>query len=170
MGLISNLVLSLIVTDSLRNGIRKDPILIGYTNRYEKMKGYPSYNSEVYGTNWSGNPSWCIARFDYDNEKRFSQYYVENYLQDLDNKACGWIDWMLAETYGEGYTIYLNGKRNQKSLGSCAMDGNRFPKLKYRIYQNALWVPYSQNRELLCRAIGIIPVFKMSMHGVIVRM
>ena len=123
---------------------KEDPVLIGYTNRYEKMKGYPSYNSEVYGTNWSGNPSWCIARFDYDNEKRFSQYYVENYLQDVDNKACGWIDWMLAETYGEGYTIYLNGKRNQKSLGSCAMDGNRFPKLKYRIYQNALWVPYSQ--------------------------
>ena len=51
---------------------------------------------------------------------------------------------MLAETYGEGYTIYLNGRRNQKSLGSCAMDGNRFPKLPYRIYQNALWVPYSQ--------------------------
>ncbi len=117
-------------------------VLISYTNKYEKMNGHPSYNAEVYGTNWNGNPSWCIARHDYDNEKRFSQYYVENYLHDIDHKACGWIDWMLAETYGEGYTIYLNGMRNQKSLGSCAMDGNRFPKLKYRIYKNALWIPY----------------------------
>lgn len=121
-----------------------NPIVIGYTNRYEKHPDYPSLNTEVYGTNWSGNPSWCIARFDYDNEKAFSQYYVENYLHDIRNKACGWIDWMLAETYGEGYTIYLNGMRNQKSLGSCAMDANRFPKLKYRIYQKALWIPYDK--------------------------
>ncbi len=122
----------------------KEPIVIGFTNHYHKETGRPSLNTEVYGTNWSGNPSWCIARFDYDNEKAFSQYYVQNYLDDLRNDACGWIDWMLAETYGEGYTIYLNGKRNQKSLGSCAMDANRFPKLKYRIYENALWVPYNQ--------------------------
>ena len=121
-----------------------DLIVIGYTNRYEKHPDYPSLNAEVYGTNWSGNPSWCIARFDYDNEKAFSQYYVQNYLDDINNRACGWIDWMLAETYGEGYTIYLNGKRDQKSLGSCAMDANRFPKLKYRIYRDALWVPFDK--------------------------
>ena len=119
-------------------------IVIGYTNRYEKQAGYPSLNTEVYGTNWSGNPSWCIARDDYDNEKRFSQFYVQNYLDDLRNKAAGWIHWMLAETYGEGYTIYLNGRRNQKSLGSCAMDGGRFPKLIYRIYERALWVPFAK--------------------------
>lgn len=123
---------------------KADPIVISYTNRYEKHPDYPSLNAEVYGTNWSGNPSWCIARFDYDNEKLFSQYYVQNYIDDVNNRACGWIDWMLAETYGEGYTIYLNGMRNQKSLGSCAMDANRFPKLKYRIYQNALWVPFEK--------------------------
>lgn len=122
----------------------KEPIVIGYTNRYDKVKGRPSLNTEVYGANWSGLPSWCIARFDYNNEKQFSMEYVQNYLHNLDNKACGWIDWMLVETYGEGYTIYLNGMKNQKSLGSCAMDGNRFPKLKYRIYQKALWVPFSQ--------------------------
>lgn len=122
----------------------KEPILIGYTNGYYKVDGRPTLNTEVYGANWSGYPSWCIARFDYDNEKEFSMKYVENYLHDLDNRACGWIDWMLAETYGEGYTIYLNGMRDQKSLGSCAMDGNRIPKLKYRIYKNALWVPFSK--------------------------
>ena len=119
-------------------------IVIGYTNRYEKDAHHPSLNTEVYGTNWSGQPSWCIARDDYDNEKAFAGFYVQNYLDDLAGRACGWIHWMLAETYGEGYTIYLNGRRNQKSLGSCAMDGNRFAKLPYRIYQNALWVPYSQ--------------------------
>lgn len=119
-------------------------IVVGYTNRYEKQAGYPSLNTEVYGTNWSGNPSWCIARDDYDNEKAFAAFYVQNYLDDLRNKAAGWINWMLAETYGEGYTIYLNGRRNQKSLGSCAMDGNRLPKLTYRIYENALWVPFDK--------------------------
>ena len=135
---------------------RWDPskqIVIGYTNRYEKQKGHPSLNTEVYGTNWSGNPSWCIARFDYDNEVAFSDFYVRNYLDDLSNRACGWIDWMLAETYGEGYTIYLNGMRNQKSLGSCAMDANRFPKLKYRIYKNALWVPYEQRPGVALQSI-----------------
>ena len=101
----------------------KEPIVIGYTNRYEKVQGHPSLNTEVYGTNWNGQPSWCIARFDYDNEKQFSQAYVQDYLHDLDRQACGW---MLAETYGEGYTIYLNGMRNQKSLGSCAMDAIAF--------------------------------------------
>lgn len=119
-------------------------IVIGYTNRYEKNAGHPSLNTEVYGTNWSGRPSWCIARDDYDNEKAFSRFYVQNYLDDLRGKACGWIHWMLGESYGEGYTIYLNGRRNQKSLGSCAMDANRFPKLIYRIYQNALWNPYEK--------------------------
>ncbi|MCH5238850.1 MAG: DUF4982 domain-containing protein [Muribaculaceae bacterium] len=119
-------------------------IVVGYTNKYEKVEGSPSLNTEVYGTNWSGNPSFCIARHDYDNEVKFSQFYVDDYLHNLDHKACGWIDWMLTETYGEGYTIYLNGKKNQKSLGSCAMDGNRFPKLKYRIYRDALWNSYEK--------------------------
>ncbi|MBQ0114284.1 MAG: DUF4982 domain-containing protein [Bacteroidales bacterium] len=118
-------------------------ILIGYTNWYWKENEHPSINTEVYGANWSGNPCWCIARHDYDNEKKFASFYVQDYLNNLRDRACGWINWMLAETYGEGYTIYLNGMRNQKSLGSCAMDGNRFPKLTYRIYRDALWVPFS---------------------------
>lgn len=120
-------------------------VVVGYTNWYWKDDRAPSINTEVYGTNWNGDPSFCIARDDYDNEVKFSQYYVENYLDNLDNRACGWIDWMLAETYGEGYTIYLNGRRDQKSLGSCAMDGSRIPKLKYRIYRDALWNSYDRH-------------------------
>lgn len=117
-------------------------LIVGYSNRYSKIEGCPSINTEVYGANWEGRACWNAARFDYENEKKLSNWYVKNYIEDLENKACGWIDWMLAETQGEGYTIYLNGKHHQKSLGSSAMDANRFPKLKYRIYEKALWTPY----------------------------
>ena len=121
---------------------KEDRIMVGYTNRYRKVEGSPSINTEVYGAVWNGTASQCIARFDFDNEKRFSAWYVQDYIDDLNDRACGWIDWMIAETQGEGYTIYLNGRRHQKSLGSSSMDGNRFPKLKYHIYQKALWVDY----------------------------
>lgn len=119
-------------------------IMVGYTNGYKKVEGSPTLNTEVYGANWEGRASWNIARFDYENEKRFSCWFVSDYLSDIKNRACGWIDWMLTETQGEGYTIYLNGIGKQKSLGSSAMDANRFPKLKYRIYKNALWVPFDK--------------------------
>ena len=119
--------------------------MVGYTNEYKKVEGSPSINTEVYGANWEGRASWNISRSDYADEKRFSCWFVNSYLSDIKNKACGWIDWMLAETQGEGYTIYLDGKEKQKSLGSSAMDANRFPKLNYRIYEKALWVPF-ENR------------------------
>ena len=72
--------------------------MIGYTNLLPaKVEGSPCVeHGEVYGTNWSGLPSWCIARFDYDNEKEFSMDYVENYFDNMDKRACGWINWMLA--------------------------------------------------------------------------
>lgn len=56
---------------------------------------------------------------------------------------------MLTETQGEGYTIYLNGRRNQKSLGSSALDANRFAKINYRIYEKALWVPFDMRRRVV---------------------
>jgi beta-galactosidase len=118
-------------------------IMVGYTNAYKKVAGSPSVNFEVYGASWGGRKSFNIARDDYANEKQFVNWFIDDYNSDIKNKACGWIDWMLAETQGEGYTIYLNGKAHQKSLGSSAMDGNRFPKLKYNIYKNALWIDYS---------------------------
>jgi beta-galactosidase len=117
--------------------------MVGYTNAYRKVAGSPSVNFEVYGAFWGGRKSFNIARDDYANEKQFVNWFIDDYNSDIKNKACGWIDWMLAETQGEGYTIYLNGKAHQKSLGSSAMDGNRFPKLKYSIYKNALWIDYS---------------------------
>ncbi len=124
-------------------------IMIGYTNRYKKVPGSPSINWEAYFGNFSKDKtgkqakSFCIARFDYDNEKAMADHYVADYLDNLKKKACGWIAWMLAETQGEAYLTYLNGKNQQKSLGSCALDGNRFPKITYQIYKNALWIPFS---------------------------
>ena len=120
----------------------QDRIAVGFTNRYTKVEGSPSLNVEVYGANWKGKPCFNAARFDYDDEKHLANWFVDDYVSDVNKKACGWIDWMLAETQGEGYTIYLNGMKKQKSLGSCALDGNRFPKLVYNIYKNALWIPF----------------------------
>lgn len=118
-------------------------MLIRYTNWFWKQPNYPSMNMEAYGAKFSDSElDNCIARFDYENEKQFSEWYVNEYNKEISEKACGFIDWMLVETWGEGYTKYLDGKRNQKSLGSSAMDGNRIPKLKYNIWKNAVWTPY----------------------------
>ncbi|MEK7476655.1 MAG: DUF4982 domain-containing protein [Candidatus Coatesbacteria bacterium] len=119
-----------------------DRIVVGYTNAYAKVPGSPSLNTEVYGARWDGLPSHNAARFDWEHEKELAAWFVDDYLKDLEGSACGWIHWMLAETQGEGYTIYLNGMRNQRSLGSSALDGNRFPRLLYRIFERALWVPF----------------------------
>lgn len=120
----------------------EDRIVVGYTNGYRKVKGSPTLDTEVYGAVWTGEKCNSIARFDYVNEKQFSEWYLKDYLSNIRDSACGWIDWMLTETFGESYTVYLDGKKNQKSLGSCAMDGNRIPKLKYNIYKNAFWIDY----------------------------
>ncbi|MGC1363648.1 MAG: DUF4982 domain-containing protein [Silvibacterium sp.] len=111
-------------------------IMIGYTAHFKKIAGYPSINLECY---YRGN-----ARFDYGHEKESADFFTRQYVSNIRDRACGWIFWMLAETMESPFLPYLNGMRNQKSLGSCAMDGNRFPKLPYRIFQNALWVPFSR--------------------------
>lgn len=110
-------------------------IMIGYTAHYKKVVGSPSINLECY---YRGN-----ARFDYAHEKEFAAFFAKQYLSNIQDSACGWIFWMLAETMETPFLPYLNGLTHQKSLGSCAMDGNRFPKLAYKVFQNALWRPYS---------------------------
>ncbi len=111
-------------------------IMIGYTAHYKKVPGSPSMNMECY---YRGN-----ARFDYAHEKESADFFTKQYVSNIQDRACGWIFWMLAETMESPFMPYLNGMTHQKSLGSCAMDGNRFPKLPYRIFQNALWLPYSK--------------------------
>lgn len=130
-------------------------IVIGYTNNFIKCPSNPSINTEVYGAYWDGRRSWNAARFDYENELPFTMYYINDYLYNIKNKACGWIDWMLTETQGEGYTIYLNGKKRQKSLGSSAMDGNRFPKLKYNVYKNALWNEFKDKPGIILNSVFV---------------
>ena len=51
---------------------------------------------------------------------------------------------MLTEAMESPFMPFLNGKTYQKALGSCALDGNRFPKLVYRIFQTAIWTPFEQ--------------------------
>jgi Glycoside hydrolase family 2 C-terminal domain 5/Glycosyl hydrolases family 2/Domain of unknown function (DUF4982)/Glycosyl hydrolases family 2, TIM barrel domain/Glycosyl hydrolases family 2, sugar binding domain len=129
--------------DKVQEDFPKDKrLMVGYSNLYKKVEGSPSINVEVYGAFWDGRRSINISRDDYANEKEFVNWFVDDYVKNLKDRACGWLDWMLAETQGEGYTIYLNGKSKQKSLGSSAMDGNRIPKLKYQVFKNALWVDY----------------------------
>jgi hypothetical protein len=111
-------------------------IMIGYTAHYSKVAGSPSMNMECY---YRGN-----ARFDYAHEKESADFFTKQYVSNIQDHACGWIFWMLAETMESPFMPYLNGMTNQRSLGSCAMDANRFPKLPYRIFQNALWLPYSK--------------------------
>jgi hypothetical protein len=118
-------------------------LMIGRTNAYAKVADSPSINLEVYGAFWGkGDRSFGNGRADYAYEKQYADFYVTDYLRDLDKSACGWIAWMLAETQGESYVTYLNGMSKQKSLGSCAMDGNRFPKITYNILKHALWRPF----------------------------
>jgi beta-galactosidase len=120
-------------------------IMIGYTNDFKKIPGSPSIDMEVYGGHRAKDParSVCMARFDYADEKEFADYFVGDYLSDIGRDACGWVAWMLAEGQGESFLMYLNGMTNQRSLGSCAMDGNRFPKISYQIFKHALWIPYA---------------------------
>jgi Glycoside hydrolase family 2 C-terminal domain 5/Glycosyl hydrolases family 2/Domain of unknown function (DUF4982)/Glycosyl hydrolases family 2, TIM barrel domain/Glycosyl hydrolases family 2, sugar binding domain len=109
-------------------------IMIGYTATYKKVAGSPSINLECYTR---GN-----ARFDYEHEKEEAGVFTKAYTSNIKDKACGWIFWMLAETMESPFLPYFNGKTYQKSLGCCAMDGNRFPKLSYLVFQNALWAPF----------------------------
>jgi beta-galactosidase len=111
-------------------------IMIGYTANYKKIPGSPSINMECYhrGT----------ARFDYEHEREFADFFVKQYNANIDDRACGWIFWMLAEAMESPFMPFLDGKTYQKALGSCAMDGNRFSKLVYRIFKNAIWTSFAK--------------------------
>jgi beta-galactosidase len=110
-------------------------IMIGYTANYKKIPGSPSINMECY---YRGE-----ARFDYEHEKENADFFIKQYNSNIQDKACGWIHWMLAEAMESPFMPFLNGKTYQKALGSCSLDGNRFPKLVYRIFQTAIWTPFS---------------------------
>lgn len=111
-------------------------IMIGYTANYKKVTTSPSINMECY---YRGE-----ARFDYAHEKEFADFFIKQYNSNIQDRACGWIHWMLAEAMESPFMPFLNGMTYQKALGSCSMDGNRFPKLVYRIFQTAIWTPFTR--------------------------
>lgn len=89
---------------------------------------YPNYNAEA----WYGQS----VRYDWAAQNG----HVATYSGDVFNSACqmfGFAHWYLADVPGEGGSA-------TRGAGWSAMDGNRIPKLIYKVYQNALWVPYAQ--------------------------
>jgi len=110
-------------------------IMIGYTASYKKIPGSPSINMECY---YRGE-----ARFDYAHEREFADFFIRQYNANIQDRACGWVHWMLTEAMESPFMEFLDGRTYQKALGSCALDGNRFPKLVYRIFQTAIWTPFA---------------------------
>lgn len=111
-------------------------IMIGYTAKYAKIPGSPSINMECY--------SRGEARFDYAHEREFADFFIKQYKANIEDKACGWVHWMLTESMESPFMPFYNGMTYQKALGSCSLDGNRLPKLVYPIFQKAIWAPYPQ--------------------------
>jgi hypothetical protein len=109
-------------------------IMIGYTATYKKVPGSPSINMECY--------SRGAARFDYEHEREFAEFFIKQYNSNIQDSACGWVQWMLAESMESPFMAYYDGRTYQKALGSCSLDGNRLPKLVYPIFRKAIWAPY----------------------------
>ena len=117
----------------------------------------PTWNAE----------SWVTrdARHHWETEKSYAaMWYTRWRGYETNGKIFAYAHWYLAETQGEDCNTLIGvddpqlkaamqkdlaGQQNQarvvgRSLGCSAMCGNRIPKLIYRIWQNALWIPYEQ--------------------------
>ena len=104
------------------------------------------------------------ARHDWGNEKTYADAFYTEWLKERDvSKSFAYAQWYLAETQGEDCETIVGvddpaykaameadlakdgkAKIKSRSLGCSAMCGNRIPKLLYRIWQNALWIPFEQ--------------------------
>ena len=136
--------------------------VLGQVNAGRPQPSVPTWNAE----------SWIAsdARHHWEGEKEFASKFYNCWIG---NRKIGHIfayaQWYLAEPQGEDWgtvDAYENpggdiipdvqmaatpGSRtpgtsslpDRRSLGCSAMDGNRIPKLIYRIWQNALWIPLS---------------------------
>ena len=122
--------------------------VLGQVNAGRSQPAVPTWNAE----------SWIArdARHHWDTEKEYSEKFYQTWLDNQKiGKIFGYAQWYLVETQGEDCETVV-GDPNQteskksaaplqgRSLGCSAMDGNRIPKLIYRIWQKALWIPYAQ--------------------------
>ena len=116
----------------------------------------PTWNAEA----WIARD----ARHHWENEVKYSEMFYNSWLDQKDNgKIFAYAQWYLSETQGEDCETLVgvedpamkaamqkdltqNGKVKVqgRSLGCSAMDGNRIPKLIYKIWRNALWIPFEE--------------------------
>ncbi len=88
-------------------------------------------NKPCYGAEGWGKTG---TRFDYDGELTFAQYYMSTWKSGKNVKAFGMCQWYMAESPGESGL--------GRNFACSMMDGNRIPKMLYKIYA-ANWFPYS---------------------------
>ena len=86
----------------------------------------PCYGAEGWGQ--------AGTRFDYDGELTFAQYYMSTWKSGKNVDAFGMCQWYMAESPGESGL--------GRNFACSMMDGNRIPKMLYKIYA-ACWFPYS---------------------------
>ena len=124
--------------------------VLGQVNAGRPQSTVPTWNAE----------SWIArdARHHWEMEKEYSEKFYQTWLENQKfGKIFAYAQWYLAETQGEDCETVVGdpneneslqtketGRLQGRSLGCSAMDGNRIPKLIYRIWQQALWIPYAQ--------------------------
>ena len=124
---------------------------------FEALPTIPTWDAEAWTTR--------DARHHWSGEKSYSEKFYNGWRDfETNGKIFAYAHWYLAETQGEDCQTLVgvddplvkaalekdlaaNGqvKVQGRSLGCSAMCGNRIPKLIYRIWQNALWIPYEQH-------------------------
>jgi hypothetical protein len=117
--------------------VTTNEIVMGYVNGANKGKypNQPAWNAECW-VSYSARHAWGA-------EKEYAHNFIDSWSIDGigNNNVFGWVQWYFAETMGENRG-FIEAGNNVRSLGCSAMCGNRIPKLIYRIWQNALWIPY----------------------------
>lgn len=95
----------------------------------------PVYNGEHW-TAYSARQAW-------DADVENTEKYISDIKAHKDAKVFGFVHWYLAESQGETRP-YLEGKPEEevKTLGCSILDGNRIPRLIYKVYKNAALIPF----------------------------
>ena len=93
---------------------------------------------------YSNHPVWTAeswiasgSRFDWEGSIRKAEIYVKRVEVSKQAKIFGFAHWYLNETTG------ASGNPLSRALNCSAVDGNRIPELIYKIYENAVLVPYT---------------------------
>ena len=116
---------------------------VGVKNQFPNN---PAWGSEY----WGNGHARGLA---YDHEIAFTAPFLNDWRKSKQSNAFGMVQWYFADTPGETglfaeYQQFRNTpqqatyENSVRSIGSSAVDVNRFPKLLYYAYQ-AAWTPFS---------------------------